>query len=73
MKSYHDVKISDIVSAVGLTQPAFYLYFTSEEAIFIDLTQTFHDQMRTFIENSLLDTGIETDRLYREMERKPCC
>jgi len=67
-KGYHDVKISDIVAAAGLTQPAFYLYFSSKEAIFIELTQMFHNRLKTLIENSLLDSGIEKENVFEQIK-----
>lgn len=69
-RGYHDVKISDIVAAAGLTQPAFYLYFSSKEAIFIELTQMFHNRLKTLIENSLLDSEIEKDNVFEQIKTK---
>ncbi len=69
-RGYHDVKVSDIVAAAGLTQPAFYLYFSSKEAIFIELTQTFHNRIREAIENSLLDSGIEKKNVFEHIKTK---
>lgn len=69
-RGYHDTKISDIVAAAGLTQPAFYLYFSSKDAIFSELTQTFHNRMRTLIKNSLLDSGVEKESVYTQIVTK---
>ncbi|GIP20887.1 TetR/AcrR family transcriptional regulator [Paenibacillus sp. J22TS3] len=69
-RGYHDTKISDIVAAAGLTQPAFYLYFSSKEAIFIELTQAFHNRMRTLIENSLLDSAMEQENVFEHIKTK---
>lgn len=71
-RGYYDVKISDIVAAAGLTQPAFYLYFSSKEAIFKELTQTFHHRVRTLIENSLLDSELEleTEDVFEHIQTK---
>lgn len=69
-KGYHDVKISDIVAAAGLTQPAFYLYFSSKEAIFIELTQTFHERVRILIENSLLNSEIDKENISENVQTK---
>jgi AcrR family transcriptional regulator len=46
---YHDTKVSAIVQAAGLTQPAFYLYFASKEAIFAELVDTFSAQLRQLV------------------------
>ncbi|HHY21784.1 MAG TPA: TetR/AcrR family transcriptional regulator, partial [Bacilli bacterium] len=56
--------------AARLTQPAFYLYFSSKEAIFIELTQMFHNRMKTLIKNSLLDSGIEKDNVFEQIKTK---
>jgi TetR/AcrR family transcriptional regulator, fatty acid metabolism regulator protein len=45
-RGYHDTKVSDIVHAAGLTQPAFYLYFASKEAIFAELIASFQAQLQ---------------------------
>lgn len=63
-RGYHDVRISDIVAAAGLTQPAFYLYFSSKEAIFIEITEIFHNRVRVLIDNSLLDSGREVGDIF---------
>lgn len=49
---YHQTKISDIVKAADLTQPTFYLYFQSKEALFKDLNTEF--QMHF---NAILNEG----------------
>ena len=36
---YYDTKVSTIVKKAGVTQPTFYLYFGSKEAIFSELIQ----------------------------------
>ncbi|MBO2944032.1 TetR/AcrR family transcriptional regulator [Paenibacillus sp. F411] len=43
---YHETKISTIVSRAGLTQPSFYLYFQSKEAIFEELMELFEIQFK---------------------------
>lgn len=67
-RGYHDVKVSEIVSAAGLTQPAFYLYFSSKEAIFTELTQIFHQRMRMQINNSLLDSTIDKGDVFEQIK-----
>lgn len=69
-RGYHDVKISDIVAAAGLTQPAFYLYFSSKEAIFTELMQTFHERVGILIENSLLNPGIDKENIFENIQTK---
>lgn len=48
-RGYHDTKVSDIVQAAGLTQPAFYLYFASKEAIFAELIASFQAQLQQLV------------------------
>lgn len=48
-RGFHDTKVSDIVQAAGLTQPAFYLYFASKEAIFAELIATFQARLQQLI------------------------
>lgn len=40
-KGYHHTKISDIVKAANVTQPTFYLYFKSKDALYNDLNAQF--------------------------------
>ncbi len=46
---YHDTRVSDIVQAAGITQPAFYLYFASKEAIFAELIASFQTQIKQLV------------------------
>lgn len=47
---YHETKVSAIVSKAGLTQPSFYLYFQSKEAIFAELTGMFRSGLKALME-----------------------
>lgn len=67
-RGYHDVRISDIVAVAGLTQPAFYLYFPSKEAIFIEITEIFHNRVRALIDSSLLDSGREKGEVVKNIK-----
>lgn len=58
---YHQTKISSIVSRAGLTQPSFYLYFESKEAIFKELVEKFRTNLKTLIEGSRVEGGIDED------------
>lgn len=58
-RGYHDVRISDIVAVAGLTQPAFYLYFPSKEAIFLEITEIFHNRVKALVDSSLLEPERE--------------
>ncbi|MGD8192216.1 TetR/AcrR family transcriptional regulator [Brevibacillus ginsengisoli] len=50
-KGYQQTKVSDIVKAAGLTQAAFYLYFTSKDAIFAELVDEFRQQTKLLANN----------------------
>lgn len=55
---YHKTKVSTIVSRAGLTQPSFYLYFESKEAVFNELMVKFRYQLKELITDSRLEAGI---------------
>lgn len=45
-KGFHETKISDIVAEAGVSQPAFYLYYISKEALFETLVSEFRSELR---------------------------
>ncbi|MGK9430264.1 TetR/AcrR family transcriptional regulator [Bacillus atrophaeus] len=58
IRGFHETKVSAIVKRAGLTQPSFYLYFQSKEAIFEELINDFHSRLRKLTESLLLETGL---------------
>jgi len=56
---YFATKVSQIVKKAGVTQPTFYLYFESKEAIFQELITSFRDKLSTLTKNSKLETGLD--------------
>lgn len=56
---YYDTKVSTIVKKAGVTQPTFYLYFDSKEAIFTELIQTFRHKLSELTKESRLETGLD--------------
>ncbi|WP_100010173.1 TetR/AcrR family transcriptional regulator [Lentibacillus sediminis] len=64
---YHETKISTIVQRANVTQPSFYLYFQSKEAIFQELVDIFHQKLMTLVQQSLLETGLEKSTLEGEI------
>jgi TetR/AcrR family fatty acid metabolism transcriptional regulator len=46
---FHGTKVSDIVSRAGMTQPVFYFYFPSKQAIYDYLIQRAHDELLSTI------------------------
>ncbi|GIN67856.1 Fatty acid metabolism regulator protein [Bacillus paralicheniformis] len=59
IRGFHDTKVSTIVKRAGLTQPSFYLYFPSKQAIFEELITDFHSRVRHLTESLLLESGIK--------------
>jgi TetR/AcrR family transcriptional regulator, fatty acid metabolism regulator protein len=62
-KGFHDAKISSIVKKAGLTQPSFYLYFPSKEAIFHELIMTFQHRLSCLTDASRIEPGVELPQL----------
>lgn len=58
IRGFHETKVSAIVKIAGLTQPSFYLYFQSKEAIFEELINDFHSRLRKLTESLLLESGL---------------
>jgi AcrR family transcriptional regulator len=47
---YHETKVSTIVADAGVSQPTFYFYFPSKEAIFAELIDTFRRRFHALAE-----------------------
>lgn len=62
-KGYFHTKISEIVKRANLTQPSFYLYFESKDAIFHELVDLFRDRLSELTSNSRLEPGIDLPAL----------
>jgi TetR/AcrR family transcriptional regulator, fatty acid metabolism regulator protein len=60
---YYETKVSTIVQKAGLTQPTFYLYFKSKEAIFQELIDSFRKRLVKLTKDSRLAPGINPDSL----------
>lgn len=58
-QGFHATKVSTIVARAKLTQPAFYLYFPSKEAIFDELVNQFRARLHTLIETSRLPSAVD--------------
>ena len=43
---YHETKVSTIVADAGVSQPTFYFYFPSKEAIFAELVDSFRKRLQ---------------------------
>ena len=62
-KGYYETKISTLVQRAGLTQPTFYLYFKSKEAIFQELIDSFIKGLSGLTTESRLEPGIDFNSL----------
>lgn len=58
-RGFYETKISTIVKKAKLTQPSFYLYFSSKEAVFEELVQNFRSRLRKLTETIRLEPGID--------------
>ena len=56
---FHQTKVSNIVKRAGLTQPSFYLYFSSKEAIFQELVHTFRNNLINMTKESRLEPNLD--------------
>jgi len=60
---YHEAKISEIVKKADLTQPAFYLYFASKEAIYEELVREFRTGIIDLLESSRIEPGLQQQEI----------
>ena len=60
---YHGTKISSIVKRAKLTQPTFYLYFESKEAIFQELVDLFKEKLFSLTKEARLGSGLDINTL----------
>ncbi|MFD1450919.1 MULTISPECIES: TetR/AcrR family transcriptional regulator [Oceanobacillus] len=60
---YHETKVSTIVEKAGLTQPSFYLYFQSKQAIFQEILDSFRIKLTDLTTKSRLSPGIDEHSL----------
>ncbi|MCY9374813.1 TetR/AcrR family transcriptional regulator [Bacillus sp. T17B1] len=67
IRGFHETKVSKIVKRAGLTQPSFYLYFQSKEAIFEELIADFHSRVRKLTESLLLEGGLNTQDVSKRV------
>ncbi|WP_060203958.1 TetR/AcrR family transcriptional regulator [Sporosarcina koreensis] len=67
LHGFHETKISTIVKEAHVTQPTFYLYFKSKEAIFQELVDMFKGKLHTLVEQSRLSSGIESAELQKRI------
>lgn len=68
-KGFHETKISDIVAEAGVSQPAFYLYHDSKEALFEALVSEFRDDLREATRLCLISPGLIADALFEDLRQ----
>lgn len=68
-RGYHETKISTLVQRAGLTQPTFYLYFKSKEAVFQELIDLFSKGLIDLTNDSRLEPGIDFDSLPKRITK----
>jgi TetR/AcrR family fatty acid metabolism transcriptional regulator len=66
-RGFHETKVSTIVKRAGLTQPSFYLYFPSKDAIYDELINGFHANLKNLIESFRLEKGIEKKHVSKRV------
>nr|WP_042357604.1 TetR/AcrR family transcriptional regulator [Bacillus rubiinfantis] len=64
---FHQTKVSTIVNRAGLTQPSFYLYFSSKEAIFQELVHTFRNKLINLTKESRLESNLDNSNLFTKI------
>jgi len=64
---FHETKVSSIVAEAKLSQPAFYLYFESKDAVFEELVKLFHVRLTTVINESRLPEINSTDGVLNQL------
>ncbi|AMA51260.1 TetR/AcrR family transcriptional regulator [Bacillus inaquosorum] len=67
IRGFHETKVSEIVKRAGLTQPSFYLYFQSKEAIFEELITDFYSRVRKLTASLLLENGLNTNDVSKRV------
>ncbi|KON70512.1 TetR family transcriptional regulator [Peribacillus butanolivorans] len=66
-KGYFETKVSTIVHRANLSQPTFYLYFESKEAIFKELVKKFRYELFNLTIQSRLETGLDLNAIPRKI------
>ncbi|MEJ8545074.1 TetR/AcrR family transcriptional regulator [Brevibacillus borstelensis] len=67
LRGFHDTKVSTIVKQAGFTQPSFYLYFPSKEAVFEEIVQEFQSDLGELTASLRLEPGIEPEELLKRV------
>lgn len=54
-QGFHRTKVSELVAEAGVTQPTFYIYFPSKEALYEELVEEFRERLRRLTARNLID------------------
>lgn len=63
LHGFHKTKISEIVKEANVTQPTFYLYFKSKDAVFQELIQVFKEKLYNHVAHSKLPADVAKEGL----------
>ncbi|MFS0557101.1 TetR/AcrR family transcriptional regulator [Brevibacillus sp. 179-C9.3 HS] len=66
-KGFHRTRVSDIVSAAGLTQASFYQYFDSKEGLYQQLTSTFVARLQELADSGQKVTALTTGNVFGQV------
>ncbi|MED4585837.1 TetR/AcrR family transcriptional regulator [Brevibacillus choshinensis] len=66
-RGFHETKVSTIVTRAGLTQPAFYLYFSNKEAIFDEIVNEFRTRLRMLVQTSRFTPTVEAHDVPKQL------
>lgn len=67
LHGFHKTKISEIVKEANVTQPTFYLYFKSKNAVFEELIDVFKEKLYNHVEGSLLPEEVIEEGLLERL------
>src|SRR5579884_3317978 len=67
---YHETKVSTIVADAGVSQPTFYFYFPSKEAIFAELVNSFRQRLHELADDVPLQAGHTLPYVIEQMQAR---
>jgi TetR/AcrR family fatty acid metabolism transcriptional regulator len=62
-RGFHATKISDIVRRAGVSQPSFYMYFASKDAIYRSLLSQAHEELLALIKAIRLSPRLDPNKV----------
>lgn len=64
---FEAARISDIVARAEVSQPAFYLYFGSKEAVYAEVIDLFRTRLREAISSARLPDDLPADQIHERV------